>query len=286
MMPGITAMQQGLPIAGTSAIRKAPSTSDDRFSQAMDERPKAATQADTKPDEAAPQRRQGRPARARDGRDKAGDDDKKKDKDDADGAALPPHMKAERALAQQWSGSVPTAATAQGTAAGSLPAGSTKAATPATGIVQAVPPTDANGTDRPTTTLLMQGQMQGLPAPAGKDGKTGTATPMPANPAGTDPMPKGVSVVTATAADAEKAAPGSISTTFMAKVAASQQGAGLAGSQQGAGGAASVSAPDAKPALSQILQATAGQGAGNADANTDGKGDGGNGQPDGRRTSR
>jgi chemotaxis protein MotD len=66
----------------------------------------------------------------------------------------------------------------------------------------------------------------------------------------------------------------------MAKVAASQQETGSAGSQQGAGAAASTSAPDAKPAMSQIPQATAGQGSGNADANADGKGDGGNGQTD------
>ena len=294
MMPGI-AIQPGFAIAGTSAVRNAQPAADDRFSHALHEKPKAPAQAGRKPDEAtkaeatdngdgahktAPHNddKAAQPALGKGSRDKAGDEDRKKDKDDADSSALPPHMKAERTLAQQWADSVPATA-AQGTAADSAPAGGTNATAPATGTAQAVSLAEASGAGRPATALPMP-VMPAQPAAAGNGSGTGTAAPMQANPAGTDPAPKGVSVVAATAADAEKAAPGSISAPFMAKVAASQQEAAPAGSQQGAGGAASTSAPDAKPAMSQIPQATAGQGSGNADANANGKGDGGNGQPD------
>ncbi|MDN5926539.1 MAG: flagellar hook-length control protein FliK [Hyphomicrobiales bacterium] len=289
-MPGI-AIQTGFPLAGTSTARKAPPASDDRFSHALHERPKAPVQADRKPGEApkagaadnsdathetAPHDngdgdKVGQSAHAKEDRreDKDESEDGKKDKDGTDAGTLPPHMMAERALARQWSGSG-EAATAKEAAA----------AAPTTASVQA-PSTGANGTAQPGAAALLP--MQGLPAQppaagpaAGKDGGTGTAAPVQPNPAGVDPALEGVSAIATTTADAGKTVPDSTSTALMAKIAASHHETGPGGSPQRAGGAAPISAPDTKPAASQILQASAGQGSGNADPNADGQEDGGN----------
>jgi chemotaxis protein MotD len=282
MMPGI-AIHTGFPIAGASAARNVPPATDGRFSGALHDRPKTATRTDRNPGEdvkpgaadksdgthgTSPRNngnddKVGQPAYGKGG----GSDDsgEKKNKDDTDGSAIPPHMMAERTLArQQWS-VTGQAAVATDAAAG-VQAGNTDAAAPTAGSIKPLPSAGANGAVQPGTAL----PIQELPTPEGKGGAA--TTPMQANPAGADPAPNSVSVIAATAASAGKAVPDNASAAFMAKVAASQNGGGPGGSQQGAASAASTSAPDAKPVASQVPQIVAGQGSGNTDADPDGQG--------------
>jgi len=287
MMPGI-AVQPGFPTAGISAVRKAPPASDDRFSHALHERPKAPAQAkntaaadddsdgvhETTPRNDGKDGKVGQPAHAKDGKDKAGDEDKKKSEDDTNGSALPPHMMAERTLAGQWPGSGTAVEAKDGYGTTAAHADSADQDPSITGAAQALQPTRATrpGTTPPATTL----PMQGLPVQTGKDGGTGGAAPAQAGSAATDPVQNGVSVIAATAADAGTAAPASASAALMAKVAASQHGGGPGSSSPGTGSAAPSTATQADT-VAQIPQATAGQGSGDAGADPDGQGD--DGQP-------
>jgi chemotaxis protein MotD len=210
----------------------------------------------------------GQPAHGKGG----GSDDsgEKKNEDDTNGSAIPPHMMAERTLARQWSVTGQAAVATDGSAAAGVHTGSADAAAPAIGGIKPLPSAGASGAVQPETALPVQGPIQELPTPEGKGGAA--TTPMQANPAGADPAPNSVSVIAATAASAGKAVPDNASAAFMAKVTASQNGGRPGGSQQGAASAASTSAPDAKPVASQIPQIVAGQGSGNTDADPDGQG--------------
>lgn len=285
MMPGI-AIQTGFPLAAASAVRNVPPAADDRFSNALRERPKAPAQDDRKTDDAANNNagpretvashdgrdgKVGQPRHAKD--DSSADGGEKKDKDDQNGGTLPPHMMAERTLAGQWAGSGQAIAATNGPAAAGAPDGSTDTAAPTTGSTQAVSAAGANGAIRPETALPMQG-LPAQPALAGKDGGADPAAPMQAGTSGTDPAQKGVSIIAVTAVEAGKAVPNNVTAAFTAKVAASQH----PDSSPRAGNATPPAAGAEADTATQILQAAAGQRSGSADANADGQGDGGNGQ--------
>ncbi len=298
MMPGI-AIQPSFPIAGTSAVRKAPPASDDRFSHALHEKPKAPAHADRTPGKAtkadaaddsdgahetAPRNNDkddkiGQPEHAKD--DSAEDGDKKKGKGDPDGSTLPPHMMAERTLASQWPGPDAAAEAKNNTATAGTPSDSSDPAIPTTVTVQAPHPAGSTlpgfaqpGGAQPATTF----PIQGLAAQVGKDGGTGGAAPVQTVPTTANPAQNGVSVIAATTAETGNTAPASVSAALMAKISATQHGGGPGGSPQGAGGTASTSATTTQAdTVAQIPQAATGQDSGNASADPDGQG--GDGQP-------
>jgi chemotaxis protein MotD len=287
------AIQPGLPIAGAPAVRNASAAGGNRFSDALNGTPKDPDRAEdaagrtVKQQDGDEEKKVDRSARPRDERDDTEDEDTTK-KDDRTGSALPPHMQAERTLAQQWPASARPAATDGSTPAGK-PDGEAVSHVP-TGR----PATDMDGRTAVTNATAANAQASALRAAAALT-ETGTAGQVVgkhnvATGARTtsDPTLKNALVAAVTTAEAGKATSSNPSVAFVAKVAALQHGADAVGSSpkadansaasKGAGNAAANMDTGAVPKIDQALN---GQDSGGADtgAGSDRRGEDGSGKP-------
>jgi chemotaxis protein MotD len=292
MMQGI-AIQPGLPIAGAPAVRNASAAGGNRFSDALNGTPKDPDRAEdaasrtVKQQDGDEEKKVDRSARPRDERDDTEDEDTTK-KDDRTGSALPPHMQAERTLAQQWPASARPAATDGSTPAGK-PDGEAVSHVP-TGR----PATDMDGRTAVTNATAANAQASALRAVAALT-ETGTAGQVVgkhnvATAAGTtsDPTLKNALVAAVTTAEAGKATSSNPSVAFVAKVAALQHDADAVGSSpkadansaasKGAGNAAANMDTGAVPKIDQALNGQE-SGNGGAGAGSNRRGEDGNGKP-------
>ncbi|MGN6465781.1 MAG: flagellar hook-length control protein FliK [Rhizobiaceae bacterium] len=298
-MPGL-AIQPGLPITAAPAVRTASGMADEHFSRALDEKPKATTSDTRTPSSAGkddadgndgkldgtPSCRSGqdgeaaRPATAGKGHDD-NDQDAEKDRDDKDGGALPPHMQAERVLAQPW----PTAAPATN--------GPAAAAEGGTGADATSP--DGNATGQGNGAAITSGQVSPatvdspVPDPelgkaagmladlptAAAAGSSATPTTNSKSPGVTPPAPSAAPVPSAPdpAPDISVIVPAgtqdpSPSAVFMAKVAS------LDRPGQSAPQAVPASAPASAANVQGTIPTAADQQAGDAGSDPNGKGEG------------